>query len=239
VTLAAAAPTPQAMSRNELIERHLPLATKLARRYARNRDTAEELRQVACVALVKAVDRFDPERGVPFASFATPTILGELKRHLRDNRWAVHVPRDLQELAQRVAREADRLTTQLGRTPTMREVADALGVSVEQAVEARVALGGLDAWSLAVPVGQDADGEETARDRIETIETGFKLVEDREAVGHALARLPARQRFALRLRFAEDMTQAEIADVLGVSQMQVSRILRRSLSRLRTLAEAA
>jgi RNA polymerase sigma-B factor len=227
------------LSRNQLVERHLPLATRLARRYARSPETAEELRQVACLALVKAVDRFDPHRGVAFSSFATPTILGELKRHLRDNRWAVHVPRDLQELAQRVARESDQLTSELGRAPTMSEVARAAGVSVEEAIEARVALGGLEARSLDVPPAQDADGDETARDRIGTIDHGFELVEDREVVADALARLPARQRFALRLRFAEDMTQAEIADVLGVSQMQVSRILHRSLSRLRSMAEAA
>jgi len=239
VTLAVAAAPSEGLSRNELVERHLPLAGRLARRYARNADTAEELRQVACVALVKAVDRFDPERGVPFVSFATPTILGEIKRHLRDNRWAVHVPRQLQELAQSLARETDRLTCELGRAPTMGEVAEALGVSVEEAVEARVALGGLDASSLDVPAAPGSDGEETARDRIGVVDGGFELVEQREVVAHALARLPARQRFALRLRFDEDMTQSEIAEVLGVSQMQVSRILRRSLSRLRSLAEAA
>jgi RNA polymerase sigma-B factor len=226
-------------ARNALIERNLPLAGRLARRYARDPDTAEELRQVACLALVKAVDRFEPERGIPFASYATPTILGELKRHLRDTRWAVHVPRDLQELAQRVARASDRLTGELGRAPTMRQVADALGVSVEEAIEARAALGGLQASSLDAPASREPDGDETAGDRIGAIDGGFELVEEREVVADALARLPERQRFALRLRFAEDMTQAEIADALGVSQMQVSRILRRSLQRLRSLAEAA
>jgi RNA polymerase sigma-B factor len=226
-------------TRNALIERHLPLASRLARRYARDADSAEELRQVASLALIKAVDRFEPERGIPFKSYATPTILGELKRHLRDTRWAVHVPRELQELAQRVARESDRLTGELGRAPTMREVAGALGVCVEEAIEARAALGGLQASSLDAPVSTESEGDETAGDRIGSIDGGFELVEEREVVAHALARLPARQRFALRLRFAEDMTQAEIAEALGVSQMQVSRILRRSLNSLRSLAEAA
>jgi RNA polymerase sigma-B factor len=226
-------------SRNAMIERHLPLAARLSRRYARNPDMAEELRQVACLALVKAVDRFEPERGIPFSSYATPTILGELKRHLRDTRWAVHVPRELQELAQRLARVSDRLTTELGHAPTMREVADALGVCVEEAIEARGALRGLEASSLDAPASQEPDGDDTAGDRLGCIDHGFELVEEREVVSHALACLPARQRFALRLRFAEDMTQAEIAEALGVSQMQVSRILRRSLQNLRVLAEAA
>jgi RNA polymerase sigma-B factor len=239
VTLSLVEPEPEIRHRNELVERHLPLALRLARRYARNPEMAEELRQVASLALVKAVDRFDPERGVPIASFATPTILGELKRHLRDTRWAVHVPRDLQELAQRVARESDRLVAELGRAPTMREVADALGVGVEEAVEARAALGGLEASSLDVPAGADGEGDETAGDRIGSFDDGYEMVEDREVVAEAMARLPARQRFALRLRFAEDMTHAEIAEVLGVSQMQVSRILRHSLDRLRRLSEAA
>ena len=225
--------------RNRLVEQHLPLALRLARRYARSNDALEDLRQVAALGLVKAVDRFDPERGTSFASFATPTILGELKRHLRDTRWSVHVSRDLQEQAQAVARETDRLTAALRRAPTIGEVAAALGVDVETAIEAREALSGMEASSLDVPVSPDGDADGTAGDRIGAVDDGYELVEDRDAVALALARLPKRQRLALRLRFDEDMTQAEIGACLGVSQMQVSRMLRRSLEQLRAAAEPA
>jgi RNA polymerase sigma-B factor len=225
--------------RNELVERHLPLAGRLARRFARSGELAEELRQVAALALVKAVDRYDPERGAPFVSFATPTILGEMKRHLRDTRWAVHVPRDLQELAQSVSRQNDRLTAERGRAPTIREVADSLGIDVERAIEARAAMGGMDAASLDMPAHADGDEDDTAGSRLGCVDGGYELVEDRDAVAFALARLPDRQRLALRLRFAQDMTQAQIATALGVSQMHVSRLLRRSLEQLRDVTEAA
>jgi RNA polymerase sigma-B factor len=224
--------------RNALVERHLPFAFSLARRYARSSEMAEDLKQVAALALVKAVDRYDPDRGTSFTTFAKPTILGELKRHLRDNRWAVHVPREMQELAQSVARETDQLTAVLRRSPTTREVADSLGVTRERVVEARSALNGLDAASLDSPFCVDPDGEDIVADRLGKEDEGFELVEDRNAVALALAQLPIRQRVALRLRFGDDMTQREIGEILGVSQMQVSRMLRRSLSDLRGAANA-
>jgi RNA polymerase sigma-B factor len=225
--------------RNQLVRRYLPLASRLASRYARSPDGADELRQVAYLGLIKAVDRYDPARGASFVSFATPTILGELKRHLRDTRWAVHVPRDLQELAQRVVRQTDQLTPELGRAPTIREVADAMGLDPEEVVEARGALTGMDASSLDLPASADGESDETTGDRVGTVDDGYELVEDRETVACALARLPERQRRALRLRFADDMTQAEIGAVLGVSQMHVSRLLRRSLDQLRSIAGQA
>ncbi len=223
-----------------MIERHLPLARSLARRYIRAQDMADDVEQVAAMGLVKAVDRFDPERGRSFSSFATPTILGEIKRHFRDTRWALHVPRDLQERAQRVAREADRLATELRRAPTVAELADAVGCSAEQVLEAREAFSGLDTESLDAPMpgGDDGDAGETLGEMLGRADESYDFVEKRVTIGPAVAELPKRDRLALRLRFDEDMTQAEIGSALGVSQMQVSRILRRSLSEVRAAVES-
>jgi RNA polymerase sigma-B factor len=193
---------------------------------------------VAALALVKAVDRFDPARGGSFSSFATPTILGEIKRHFRDTRWAVHVPRDLQERAQRAARESDRLATELRRAPTPSELAEAVGTSVEDVLEALEAFSGYDVASLDAPVSDaDADADEPLGEMFGCVDERYERVEQRVAVAPALAGLSRRDRMALRLRFDADMTQAEIGGVLGVSQMQVSRILRRSLSEVRAAVE--
>jgi RNA polymerase sigma-B factor len=222
-----------------MIERHLPLARNLARRYIRAQDMADDVEQVAAMGLVKAVDRFDPERGRSFSSFATPTILGEIKRHFRDTRWALHVPRDLQERAQRVAREADRLATELRRAPTVGELADAVGCSAEQVLEAREAFSGLDVESLDAPMpGDDGEAGETLGEMLGRADESYDFVEERATIAPAVAELPKRDRLALRLRFDEDMTQAEIGSALGVSQMQVSRILRRSLSEVRAAVES-
>lgn len=221
------------MTRNEFIEAHLPLARRLAARYARSADSAEDLVQVASLGLVKAVDRFEPSRGVPFERYAIPTIIGELKRHLRDTRWALHVSRDQQERAQAVARERDRLTVFLGRAPTIKEVARSLGIAPESAIEADDAMNGLDALSLDAPASAYADPDETTQDLVGEIDPGYELVEERETLAPALGSLPLRDHLALKLRFLDDMTQREIADALGVSQMHVSRILRRALADLR------
>jgi RNA polymerase sigma-B factor len=220
-------------TREEMIECHLPLARRLARRYARSSDSYEELVQVASLALVHAVDRFDPEVGSSFDAFAIPTIMGELKRHLRDTRWALHVPRELQERAQAVAAQRDRLTVVLRRVPTIAEVADSLGLDIEETIRASAALNGLDALSLDAPAAGDTTADEALIDWVGDVEHGYETVEDLEALAPAMARLPRRDRMVLRLRFLDDMTQAEIADVLGVSQMHVSRILRRSIEKLR------
>jgi RNA polymerase sigma-B factor len=220
-------------TRDEMIECHLPLARRLARRYARSSDSYEELVQVASLALVHAVDRFDPEVGSSFDAFAIPTILGELKRHLRDTRWALHVPRELQERAQAVAAQRDRLTVVLRRVPTIAEVADSLGLDIEETIRASAALNGLDALSLDAPAAGDPTADEALIDWVGDVEHGYETVEDLEALAPAMARLPRRDRMVLRLRFLDDMTQAQIADVLGVSQMHVSRILRRSIEKLR------
>ena len=223
-------------ARRELIERHLPLARRLARRYARARD-ADDLMQVASLALVKAVDRYDPARGASFASFAIPTIVGELKRHFRDARWALHIPRELQERAQAVEREVDRQASRLGRAPSPRELAEAIGWSVEDVLEAQAALAGRDTASLDGPAG-GADADDSIQDRIGAPDRGYELVDERSAVAPAVARLADRDRQILHLRFVEDMTQREIGAALGISQMQVSRVLRRALARLREDAAA-
>lgn len=216
----------------------MPLARRLARRYARSPDMLDDLNQVAALALVKAVDRYDPARGVSFSTFAVPTILGELKRWFRDTRWAVHVPRELQERAQRVEAETERLTASLRRAPTPSEVADALGVDVDEVLEARDAFSGFDAASLDAPVA-DEDGADTAADLLGSPDGGYEVVEQLSAIAPALGRLTERERMALHLRFEQDMTQAEIGERLGVSQMQISRILRRSLDALRAAATGA
>jgi RNA polymerase sigma-B factor len=213
----------------------MPLARRLARRYARSGEQEDELVQVAAVGLVKAVDGFDPDRGTAFSSYAVPTILGELKRHFRDTRWALHVPRSLQEQAQRVAHTVDALTCELGRAPTTAETAAALDVPVEEVIEAQEAFSAYEVSSLDAPApgGGDEPGD-SAGDQLGITDDGFECVERRASLAPALAALPERDRLALHMRFARDMTQAEIGARLGVSQMQVSRMLRRALAELRT-----
>jgi RNA polymerase sigma-B factor len=225
--------------REQLVERHLPLARRMARRYSRSRDSGEELGQVAALGLVKAVDRYDPRRGASFTSFAVPTILGELRRHLRDTRWAVHVPRELQERAQTVTREADRLVTALGRAPSAADVAGSLGTTVEEVVDAREAAFAIGSESLDAPAasGGEAEGD-SAGDRLGGVDPGYELVEDRNAIDRAAACLSTHDRAILRMRFAGGMTQSQIGARLGISQMHVSRTLRRVLTRLRTAAGA-
>ncbi len=213
-----------------MVLEHLPLARKLARRYSHSPQMAEDLMQVAALGLIRAVDRFDPDRGVSFSSFAVPTILGELKRHFRDTRWALHVPRELQERAQSVDREVEQLTTKLGREPRPREVADSLGIDVEQVLEAQSAHGAFDAQSLDAPVMAADGNSDSAGDLIGIEDDGYELAEDRASIEPALDGLSDRDRLTLRLRFDRDMTQAEIGRRLGISQMQVSRILRRALN---------
>src|SRR4051812_12740220 len=178
-------------TRQELILRHLPLARRLARRYAHSSESQEELTQVASLGLIKAIDRYDPDRGTSLASFAVPTILGELKRHFRDTRWALHVPRDLQERAQRVESELDRLTSELGRSPTRAELADAVGIGVEELIEAREACAGYDAASLDARAcgGDDAEDFTSAGDMLASDEHGYALAEEWASIEPALAKL--------------------------------------------------
>jgi RNA polymerase sigma-B factor len=226
-------------AREQLVERYLPLARKLARRYQRSEEPQEDLVQVASMGLLKAVDRFDAEREVVFSSYAVPTILGELKRHFRDRTWSVRVPRDLQELALRVDRAVTNLSLSKNGAPSVGEIARAVGVSEEQVLEALQAAGAYRAGSLEAPrAGTSDDTGETMADTLGVEEAGFEQAEQRATLGPLLEGISGRERTVLALRFGEDLTQAEIGERIGVSQMQVSRVIRQALARLRTQLEA-
>ena len=226
-------------ARDALVERFLPLATQLARRYHRGNEPLDDLVQVASVGLLKAIDRFDPARGTAFSSFAVPTIAGELKRHYRDKGWAVRVPRDLQELALRVDRATDPLFHKLGRAPTASEIADDLEVTIEQVLEAHEAAAAYRADSLDRPVS-DADQDATrVGDTLGGDEPGYRQAEDSATVDSMVSVLSDREREILRLRFEEDLTQSEIGDRVGLSQMHISRILRQAVARLREAAQVS
>ena len=226
--------------RAELVERFLPLARQLARRYQRAEEPFDDLVQVASLGLVKAIDRFDTSRDVAFSSYAVPTILGELKRHFRDRTWSVRVPRDLQELALKVDKAVTGLSRDLHRAPTVLEIGEVVGASEEQVLEALEAAGAYRATSFDAPRGsEDGDVGDTLGDTVGKEETGFGLAEDRATLHRLLQTLPVREREVLRLRFEHDLTQAEIGERIGVSQMQVSRLIRQSITRLRSAARVA
>jgi RNA polymerase sigma-B factor len=223
-------------AREELVERFLPLARDLALRYAYSDQPFDDLLQVASLGLLKAIDRFEPGRGSKFTSYAAPTILGELKRHFRDKGWAVHVPRELQERTLAVGRETEALSKQLGRSPKPREVAQALGCPVEQVLEAQEAAGSYEAASLDAPSAREDDESASLVDLIGSEDTAYQVVEDRDAIVRTWHELPELERTALELRFVHDLTQREVGDRIGYSQMHVSRLLRRALSRLESAA---
>jgi len=227
------------VDRDMLVERFLPLARQLARRYQRADEPFDDLFQVACLGLVKAIDRFELDRDVAFSSYAVPTILGEIKRYFRDRTWSVRVPRDLQELALRVDRAVAELSLDTHRQPTVEEIAAKVGADEEEVLEALEASGAYRATSREAPRGtEDDDGGDTLGDTLGTEERGFALAEDRVTIAHLMRSVTPREREVLRLRFAEDLTQAEIGERIGVSQMQVSRIIRQALGRLRSYASA-
>jgi RNA polymerase sigma-B factor len=223
--------------RDELFARFLPLARSLAARYRHTSEPFDDLLQVASIGLLKALDRYDPERGYAFSSFAVPTILGELRRHLRDHTWSVHVPRDLQELGQRLTPAADELSGALGRPPTIAEIAARLGVGEEEVLDAREAVAAHSPASL----DERVSGEEqsaTLGDLLGGEDAALGTAEDGILLDHYLEHLPARSREVLRLRFQEDLKQREIGAILGVSQMHVSRLIRQSLEQLQAVVEA-
>jgi RNA polymerase sigma-B factor len=219
-------------AREELAVRFMPLARQLASRYRHSGEPLEDLAQVACVGLLKAIDRYDPERGTDFTRYALPTMLGELKRHFRDKGWALRVPRATQELALKVNEALGTLPAKLGRAARPRDVADAIGVSVEDVLEAMEAASARRPYSLDAAVGPDDDAAVLA-DTIGDEDPAFQTVEYGEAIARTLALLPERERAILNLRFVEDLTQSEIADRVGISQMHVSRLLRRALDAVR------
>jgi RNA polymerase sigma-B factor len=222
-------------AREQLVQRFLPLARQLARRYQRGGEPLDDLIQVASLGLLKAIDRFDPTRETAFSSFAVPTILGELKRHFRDKGWSVRVPRDLQELAVRLEPTSEALTRELGRVATPGELAERLGVTLEQLLEAREATGAYRAVSLDRPRDDDEDGDGLGV-AFGVEDPGFGEAEDAATVARLMRVLSDREREVLRLRFEEDLTQAEIGTRIGVSQMHVSRIIRQAIVRLREAA---
>ncbi len=222
-------------ARDELVDRFLPLARKLARRYTGAHEPFEDLLQVASYGLLKALDRFDPDRGNAFSSFAVPTIVGELKRYFRDLGWSAHVPRGAQELALKVQRAQEKLTTKTGRSPTVAELAQYLELSIEDVLEGLEAAAAHHSASLDAPHDDGDDESGTLVDTIGQQDAGFQLAEDRTTVATAMLALPERDRQVLQLRFFEDRTQSEIASQIGVSQMQISRILRRAITTLNEL----
>jgi RNA polymerase sigma-B factor len=220
-----------------MIERHLGLARHLALRYADSGEPFEDLVQVASIGLVKAVDRFDPERGVAFSTFAVPTILGELRRHFRDRGWAIHVPRDLKEAALRLDRA---IASHPGRPPTPAELAKATGFTVEEVLDAMEAGGAHRALSLDAPTGSDDEGApSTIVDQLGDEDQEISRARDRATIARLSQVLDEREREILRLRFEEDLTQTEIGERIGVSQMHVSRLIRSALTRMRIEAQAS
>jgi RNA polymerase sigma-B factor len=226
-------------AREELVERFLPLARDLALRYTYTDEPFDDLLQVASLGLIKAIDRFEPGRGTKFTSYAAPTILGELKRHFRDKGWALHVPRDLQERTLAVSRETEVLSKRLGRSPKVREVADGLGCSVEDVLEAQEAAASYEAASLDAPSARDDAEAAPLVDMMGGEDSAYDLVESRDAIASTWKALPDVERRVLELRFMHDLTQREIGERIGYSQMHVSRLLRRALNRLETAAAAA
>jgi RNA polymerase sigma-B factor len=220
-------------ARQELVERYLPLARRLARRYDRTGEPLDDLVQVASLALIKAVDRFDAERGDAFSSYAVPTILGELKRHFRDAGWALHVPRGMQERVLEVNRTVESLARELGRSPTPQEASARLDLTVEQVLEAMEAASAYSTTSIDTPRRSEEDEPGTIADTLGQEDDRFALVDDSATIQRGLRSLPERERTIIYLRFAEGMTQAEIADRVGISQMHVSRLIRRALERVR------
>lgn len=223
-----------ARAREQLIERYLPLARRLARRYQRAEEPLEDLVQVASLGLLKAVDRFDSARAVVFSSYAVPTIVGELKRHFRDRTWSVRVPRDLQELALRVDGVVTQLSLSSGRSPSVGDIARAIELPPEEVLEALEAAAAYRAGSLDAPRSiQGEDSGDTLADTLGDDDHGFMRAEERATLEPLLGHISERERTVLELRFGADLTQAEIGERIGVSQMQVSRLIRQALARLR------
>ncbi len=218
-------------ARERLVTRHLPLVRSLARRYANRGESLEDIEQVGAIGLLKAIDRFDMDRDVSLATYATPNVVGEIKRHFRDKGWAIRVPRALQELNATLSSTIDRLTARLGHSPSIAEIADELGATPEEVLEALDVGSAYTTLSLSGPGGGDEDG-----DPLESIgdeDEGFERTEERAALAPALAHLPPREREILRMRFEEELPQTQIAERVGLSQMHVSRLIRKALATMR------
>jgi RNA polymerase sigma-B factor len=219
--------------RSTLVELNLALVRYALRRFGRRREPEEDLLQVGCVGLIKAIDRFDPDRGAEFVSFALPTILGEIRRHFRDATWAVHVPRKMQELHLDIAKAQEKLFQRLDRAPTVAELADHLGLSQEEVVEGITAANARSTGSLDLPGTDGHDDTLPLAERLGDDDSRLDMAENLAVLKPLIAALPERDRLILSMRFTEDLTQSEIGARLGISQMHVSRLLSRTLQRLR------
>ncbi|SME90100.1 RNA polymerase sigma-B factor [Streptomyces sp. Amel2xC10] len=227
--------TPEhAYARNTLIEMNMSLVRFAAGRFrSRGPEEMEDIVQVGMIGLIKAIDRFDLSREAEFTSFAIPYIVGEIKRFFRDTTWAVHVPRRLQEARVQLARATEELSSRLGRTPTVKELSELMSLSEDEVREARLASNGYNSSSLDAAIGGSEDGESALQDFIGNEDTDLALVEDFHALAPLIAELGERDRRIIHMRFVEELTQAQIGERLGVSQMHVSRLLSRTLARLR------
>jgi RNA polymerase sigma-B factor len=226
--------------RDAIINRCLPLASHIARRFSNRGEPVEDLVQVARVGLLQAVNRFDVEMGADFLSFAVPTMMGEVRRYFRDHGWSVKVPRRLKELGSQLKRAREELTQLLGRAPTASEIADHLGIDREEVVQAQIAYSAYSTLSSDSPsIGTDEDAGRAVGDSFGDVDANLDKVLDIETVRPLIAELPERQKAVLVMRFFENMTQSQIAERLGISQMHVSRLLAKSLDALRKRARTA
>ncbi len=221
-------------ARGQLIERYMSLVRSLARRYSYRGEQLEDLVQIGAIGLIKAIDRFDVNRGVELTTYATPNIIGEIKRHFRDKGWSVRVPRGLQELNIQLSRTMEELTVQLSRSPTIAELAKSAGVSEEEVLEALESGRAYSSLSLSAGSGgHDDDGELDPLESLGTEEPQYEVSEDRAVLAPGFRVLDERERTILHLRFFEGLTQSQIAQQVGISQMHVSRLIRRSLEKIR------
>ena len=220
-------------ARAQLIERYMSLVRSLARRYAYRGEQLDDLVQIGAIGLIKAIDRFDLERGVELTTYATPNIIGEIKRHFRDKGWSVRVPRGLQELNVQISKLVEQLTVQLGRSPTIPELAEAAGVEEEAVLEALESGRAYSSVSLSPGGGSDEDGELDPLESLGSEEHEYEISEDRAVLAPGFKVLDERERQILHLRFFRGMTQSQIAEQVGISQMHVSRLIRRSLEKIR------
>src|SRR5512132_3645986 len=220
-------------AREQLIEQYMSLVRSLARRYSYRGEQLEDLVQIGAIGLIKAIDRFDLNRGVELTTYATPNIIGEIKRHFRDKGWSVRVPRGLQELNVQLSRLVEQLTVQLGRSPTIPELAKAAEVSDEEVLEALESGRAYSSLSLSAGPGQDEDGDLDPLESLGTEEHEYEVSEDRAILEPGFRVLEERERTILHLRFFKGLTQSQIAQEVGISQMHVSRLIRRSLEKIR------
>ena len=219
-------------AREKLVMSHLNLVRFLANKFKNRGEPIDDLMQVGYLGLLKAIDRFDPARGLEFTTYATPTIMGEIKRHFRDKGWSVRVPRRLQELSAKVNQATDELTTELQRSPTVEEIARYLDVTVYEVLEAMESSSAYSSVPLEAPGSSDSDDAPSVLDRYASEDSELAFTDDRLVIEEALAGFSPREREVIELRFVKGMTQIEIAQKLGISQVQVSRLLRRTLKKI-------